>query len=49
MCWRHFQPPGDPYTELGLAFPVASWPEAWAQISAIACGALDALREEIHA
>lgn len=37
------------YAELGLAFPVASWPETWAQISAITCGALDALREEAHA
>jgi len=37
------------YAELGLTFPVASWPEAWAQVSAIACGALDALREEVHA
>jgi hypothetical protein len=37
------------YAELGLTFPVASWPEMWAQISAITCGALDALREEVHA
>lgn len=37
------------YAELGLIFPVASWPETWAQISAIVCGALDALREEVHA
>jgi hypothetical protein len=37
------------YAELGLTFPVASWPETWAQISAITCGALDALREEAHA
>lgn len=37
------------YAELGLSFPVASWPQAWVQISAMACGALDALREEVHA
>lgn len=37
------------YAELGLAFPVESWPMAWAQISAITCGALDTLREEAHA
>jgi hypothetical protein len=37
------------YTELGLAFPVASWPDAWAQISAIACRALDVIRVEVHA
>jgi hypothetical protein len=37
------------YAELGVTFPVASWPQAWAQISAITCGALDALREEAHA
>jgi hypothetical protein len=37
------------YAELGLSFPVASWPQAWAQIAAIACGALDVLREEAHA
>jgi len=27
----------------------ARWPETWPQIPAIACGALDALREEVHA
>ncbi len=37
------------YASLGLAFPVTGWPQAWAQISAITCGALDALREEAHA
>lgn len=37
------------YGELGLSFPVASWIQTWAQISAITCGALDALREEAHA
>ena len=37
------------YAELGLSFPIANWPQAWAQISAIACGALDVLREEAHA
>lgn len=37
------------YAELGISFPVASWPEAWSRISARACGALDVLREEAHA
>jgi hypothetical protein len=37
------------YAELGLSFPVASWPAAWAQVSALTCGALDVLREEAHA
>jgi hypothetical protein len=37
------------YAELGLSFPVASWPQAWVQISAILCGALNVLREEAHA
>ncbi len=37
------------YAELGLSFPIANWPQAWAQISTIACGALDVLREEAHA
>jgi hypothetical protein len=37
------------YAELGLTFPVMSWHETWAQFSAIACGALDALREEVQA
>ena len=37
------------YADLGLSFPVASWPQTWAQICAIACGALDVLREEAHA
>lgn len=37
------------YASLGLAFPVRNWSEAWARISAIACGAIDAIREEAHA
>jgi hypothetical protein len=37
------------YAELGLSFPIASWPQAWARISAITCGALDVMREEAHA
>lgn len=37
------------YANLGVAFPVRNWPEAWARISAVACGALDAIREEVHA
>jgi hypothetical protein len=37
------------YADLGLSFPIASWPQAWAEISAIFCGALDVLREETHA
>jgi hypothetical protein len=37
------------YAEPDLPFPVGDWPGAWSQISATACGALDALREEVHA
>jgi hypothetical protein len=37
------------YADLGLAYPVADWPGTWAQISAITCGALNVLREEVHA
>jgi hypothetical protein len=37
------------YADLGLPFPVLDWPEAWAHIAAITCGALDVLREEAHA
>jgi hypothetical protein len=37
------------YADIGLAFPITSWPRAWAQISEITCGALDTLREEAHA
>jgi len=36
------------YADLGLVFPVASWPQAWARISALACGVLDILPEEAH-
>jgi len=34
---------------IGLPFPPASWDQAWTHIAAIAIGALDALREEVHA
>lgn len=37
------------YAALGIAFPVSSWPAAWTQVSALTCGALDVLREELHA
>jgi hypothetical protein len=37
------------YGSLGIAFPVASWSDAWARVAAITCGALDVLREEAHA
>lgn len=37
------------YADLGLTFPIANWTQAWAHISALACGALDTLREEAHA
>ena len=33
----------------GLAFPPVSWDQAWTHIAAMARGALDVLREEIHA
>ena len=37
------------YANLGLSFPLASWPHTWTQVSAMVCGALDVLREEAHA
>ncbi len=37
------------FTEIGLAFPPPGWDQAWAHISALAVGALDAVREEAHA
>ena len=37
------------YAALGIAFPVSNWPDAWTQVSALTCGALDVLREELHA
>jgi hypothetical protein len=38
----------DTYADLGLSFPVASWPHTWTVICALTCGALDVLREEAH-
>lgn len=37
------------FGDIGMAFPPATWPEAWACIASLAKGALDVLREEIHA
>lgn len=37
------------FDDIGLAFPPANWAQAWAHIAVLAKGALDALREEIHA
>lgn len=37
------------YAKLAIPFPVTSWPDAWARVTALACGALDTLREEAHA
>jgi len=37
------------FQEIGLAFPPVSWEEAWAHIAVVAKGALDVLREEVHA
>jgi hypothetical protein len=37
------------FREIGLPFPPADWNQAWEHIAALAKGALDVLREEIHA
>jgi hypothetical protein len=37
------------HAKLGLPYPIADWPHAWARISALTCGALDTLREEAGA
>ena len=37
------------FKEIGMPFPPASWEGAWARIAVVAKGALDELREEIHA
>jgi hypothetical protein len=37
------------FQEIGLPFPPASWEQAWAHIAVLAKGALDVLREEVHA
>jgi hypothetical protein len=37
------------FQQIGLPFPPASWNQAWARIASLAMGALDVLREEIHA
>jgi len=36
------------YAEIGVTFPVGSGHDAWTLVSALACGALDVLREEAH-
>jgi hypothetical protein len=37
------------FREIGLPFPPPSWDHAWTHIAVIARGALDVLREEVHA
>jgi hypothetical protein len=37
------------FQEIGLAFPPVSWEEAWTRIAIAAKGAIDVLREEVHA
>lgn len=37
------------FKEIGMPFPPASWEGAWAHVAVLAKGALDELREEIHA
>lgn len=37
------------FKAVGLPFPPANWPQTWAHIAALAKGALDILREEVHA
>lgn len=37
------------FRQIGLSFPPLNWPQAWTQVAVLARGALDVLREEIHA
>lgn len=37
------------FHEIGLPFPPASWSQAWVHIASQAMGALDVVREEVHA
>jgi hypothetical protein len=37
------------FREIGLPFPPLSWDHAWTHIAVMARGALDVLREEVHA
>jgi hypothetical protein len=37
------------FQELGMPFPPITWQAAWEHIAGLAAGALDAVREEIHA
>ena len=37
------------FQEIGLPLPPVSWDQAWRHISALAMGALDTVREEVHA
>lgn len=37
------------YDVLGLSYPVASWPAAWAHIQMIVTSAIDAIRDELQA
>jgi hypothetical protein len=37
------------FREIGLAFPPPSWDQAWTHVVVMARGALDVIREEVHA
>jgi hypothetical protein len=37
------------FQAIGLPFPPTSWNQAWAHIATLAIGALEVLREEVHA
>jgi hypothetical protein len=37
------------FQEIGLPFPPVSWDQAWRHIAILAMGALDTVREEVHA
>jgi hypothetical protein len=39
----------DAFREIGLAFPPYSWDHTWTYIAGLAKGALDVIREEVHA
>jgi 8-oxo-dGTP pyrophosphatase MutT (NUDIX family) len=42
-------PAVDAFREIGLAFPPYSWDNTWTYIAGLAKGAVDVIREEVHA
>ncbi len=36
------------FEQLGLSYPPISWPAVWTEVSLLARGSLDVIREEVH-